>query len=644
MKTVVPFIVLCLFYFVDQNSAESFYDRQKAILNLFQHVYQSNVKIEHFDEVNAYKFDPEKFNDPHVYERYLNKRNENGIHEFFSLANVKHLGEAIALYDVFVAAKDLATLYKVALVARYRVNPDLFIYSLTAAILHRTDMQDVQLPALYEIQPNYFFNSGVIQKAQQYKMQGFPGVAKDSVDDIYKVIIEANYTGQNFIANEESRLSYYTEDIGINSNYYYLHSYYPFLTRRVENIEKRAVTFLRYLKYMLSRYYLERLSNGLGKIPEFSWYEPIPTGYYPQLSYQCGVTYPDRNNFYKLANPTNYYDVNEVISIENLFRYELKDATPEKVFNLLGRYIMKAKQIFAGVSNKYAPSTFEHFQTAMRDPMYFQLFNRAFKLFPRNDRPYNVDEIKYDGVKIETVEMDKLVTYFDKFDADITNAVDVDINYDHNSFKFSKLFDFGRVSQHQGNDFVIKARQYRLNHLPFTYKLNVLSDKVQKVVVKIFLGPKHDEYGRTFDINENREHFYELDQYSVDLVEGKNVLARNCREFSKFSPDRTTFFDWYKNLLQSIEQNVLPSIQTPALHYYNYPWRMMLPRGKKNGLPVQFFFIIVPKVVEAEKSESKYFLYPLDRPIDEAHWNYDNMYYFDTNIFYKKENDIQNLH
>lgn len=33
----------------------------------------------------------------------------------------------------------------------------------------------------------------------------------------------------------------------------------------------------------------------------------------------------------------------------------------------------------------------------------------------------------FPGVKIDKVEVDKIVTYFDKFDADTTNAVDVKV-------------------------------------------------------------------------------------------------------------------------------------------------------------------------------------------------------------------------
>jgi len=66
----------------------------------------------------------------------------------------------------------------------------------------------------------------------------------------------------------------------------------------------------------------------------------------------------------------------------------------------------------------------------------------------------------------------------------------------------------------------------------------------------------------------------------------------------------------------------------------------MLPRGKKEGMPVQIFFMIVPTIVEENVQSSKYFLYPFDRHIDETFWYYDNMYYYDTMVFHKKDKEI----
>ena len=112
--------------------------------------------------------------------------------------------------------------------------------------------------------------------------------------------------------------------------------------------------------------------------------------------------------------------------------------------------------------------------------------------------PYTLADLEYSGVKIENVYVDKIFTYFEKYDTLINNAVTVD-------------------NWKDGNSFNIKTRQYRLNYKPFTYRFDVKSDKNTKGVVRIFLGPSFEntyetEYGYFKD---NWMNFYELDKFTV---------------------------------------------------------------------------------------------------------------------------------
>lgn len=43
-----------------------------------------------------------------------------------------------------------------------------------------------------------------------------------------------------------------------------------------------------------------------------------------------------------------------------------------------------------------------------------------------------------------------------------------------------------------------------MNHKPFTYKIHVNSNQDTQAMVKVFIGPKYDEYGRYMNISENR--------------------------------------------------------------------------------------------------------------------------------------------
>jgi len=252
--------------------------------------------------------------------------------------------------------------------------------------------------------------------------------------------------------------------------------------------------------------------------------------------------------------------------------------------------------------------------------------------------------IVFDGVKIQNVEIDKLVTYFDKFDADITNAVDVDeFEIKTNSIeKTSDLFRFGRVSHYNGEDFVIKARQTRLNHMPFTFKLHVHSDRVTKSVVRVFLGPKYDEFGHVYDINENRENFVLLDLFEYDLVAGDNVITRDSHDYTWYVKDTTNYLDLYKAVMSVSDGKSKWELTDYTEGRFGIPDRLMLPKGKKGGMPFQFFFIVTPYVAPTGDYyvDALPFGYPFDRKIDETYWFTPNMYYQDVNIFHKKEVEI----
>jgi hypothetical protein len=71
-------------------------------------------------------------------------------------------------------------------------------------------------------------------------------------------------------------------------------------------------------------------------------------------------------------------------------------------------------------------------------------------------------------------------------------------------------------TQKEAWSMLIKARQHRLNHKPFTFHIVVNSDKNVKAIIRIFFGPKYDVHGRESDISENRHNFVEYDQWTVD--------------------------------------------------------------------------------------------------------------------------------
>jgi len=114
-----------------------------------------------------------------------------------------------------------------------------------------------------------------------------------------------------------------------------------------------------------------------------------------------------------------------------------------------------------------------------------------------HQKPYNKNEIIYPELKIESFVVDKLITYFDQFDTSINNGLMID-------------------NAKEAESTLIKIRQYRLNHKPFTYHITVNSNKNVKAVIRVFLGPKYDVHGHELNISENYMNFVEMDQWNVD--------------------------------------------------------------------------------------------------------------------------------
>lgn len=247
----------------------------------------------------------------------------------FSVFYEKMRDEAIALFNLFYYAKDFETFYKTAAWARYHLNEGMFTYSFSIAVIHRPDTQGIILPAPYELYPHFFVNSEVIEKMMLLKMQ--QGLIDDEVARYYVVsqeendfVVYSNYSGNYaWTSNTERRIAYFTEDIGLNTYYYYFHTLFPFWMSnnkfgRIEPYtERRGEYYYYFHQQLLARYYLERLTNGMGEIPDFSWRWPVKTGYYPNMIYRTGTPFPQRSNYYHPENPDNIYDLKFIESYES---------------------------------------------------------------------------------------------------------------------------------------------------------------------------------------------------------------------------------------------------------------------------------------------------------------------------------------
>jgi len=103
-------------------------------------------------------------------------------------------------------------------------------------------------------------------------------------------------------------------------------------------------------------------------------------------------------------------------------------------------------------------------------------------------------QLLFEGLKVENVEVGKMQTYMENFEFSLGTTIYV-----------AKQEDILGAN--------IFVRQQRLNHKPFTYKIEVSSDKAVDAYVRVFLGPKTNYLGEEWDLNERRHYFVELDRF-----------------------------------------------------------------------------------------------------------------------------------
>ncbi|RZC33552.1 Hemocyanin C domain containing protein [Asbolus verrucosus] len=653
--------------FTDKQQAE----RQRDVLRLFRHLNQPSYYKDHVEIAQQFHLERhyDSFSKPevakHYYQIYQYGLLPRG--EIFSVFYEEHLQQAIALYRVFYYANDYDTFYKAAVWARQHVNEGVYLYALSVAIVHRPDTYGIVLPPIYEVYPHYFYNNEVIQEAYRYKQQYYGqgyGQQEQQQGGYNGYTINANYSGYYLNLHPEQSLSYFTEDVGLNAFYYYYNIYYPYWLGGEDydyQHERRGELYYYIYQQILARYYLERLSNGFGEIPVYNYEVPLETGYYPSLQYPNGLQFPTRPNYAHLYeyfyNYGQRYGNNKyAYSYTHVQDYErrIRDAIDrgyvythdgqrvnlysEHGINVLGNLIQSnpdspnshyygALQVYArhllGYSyqplNKHhvAPSALEHYETSLRDPAFYQFYKRIvlyFQKYKNHLHAYSEQDLTYQGVEVTNVEFDRLVTYFDYFYSDISNAVYVTPQeYEHEKVQ-------------------IRARQQRLNHKPFTYKIHVSSDKEQQASVRVYIGPKYDEYGRHFNISQNRLNYVQFDHFTYQLKSGENVIERNSHQNYFYQDDRTSYRQLYQQVLSAASGNGEFSVHQYEA-YYGFPRRLLLPRGTYGGYEYQFYVIYIDNYPLG---------YPFDRPIhyDQVFHNIPNFYAYSAKVYHRHADDI----
>ncbi|KAJ8680418.1 hypothetical protein QAD02_016205 [Eretmocerus hayati] len=641
--------------------------KQKRIYDIYYHLTQPKLRPELYKEGQDYSIEAniDSYTNKEAVQEFLH-RYEHGMLPHDSLLSVYYsrLGEETrAVFRLFYYAKDFDTFYKTALFCRNRLNHGLFTYAFTLAVIHRPDTKYIRIPAMYELGPYLFYNTELLEKTHHLKAFAKLETKHSAGYDTY--ILPYNYSSQ-YITDEydyEQRLNYFTEDIGLNNYYFFFRSQYPFILSGQEFNWPKGIRGEEYLyghKLLYNRYYLERLSNDLGMVEDYDFSRPFYAGYWPSMSYPNGMHFTSRpwnsqipkSKIHKVMFSKEVETrLGQAIDSGIVFTSEGKMSKIwgpgglDIVGNLIEGNADSSNKIYYGNLEKlhrnilgFAPSppykvhasALETFTACLRDPAFWRISKRLLHLYhdyKRNLGPYPAKEIQYPDLKIEAVEIDKLITYFDLFDSTISNGLAVE-------------------NEQQAEAYRIQVRQHRLNHKPFSIKIDINAKEATKAVIRIFLGPKYNVHMKKMDFSEHYSEFYELDNFIWELNAGANKIDRHCHDFSFLEGDVEPSEVHFKKVIDAIGE-IQPLKQRKYIS--GFPLRLLLPKGKPEGMPFQIFVHVAPiqgepiqyssRVFGESLIDSRSMGYPLDRPVRDFEFHGPNFFLKDVTIYHQSEHD-----
>lgn len=223
------------------------------------------------------------------------------------------MNELKTVYEVMYYARDFETFYKMASWARQNLNCGLFVNAVYLAIQYRRDTEKLSIPAPYEVLPNYFIRKDVIIQASQLLAKEEIIPSEGIHEDGNAYTLDANYTAPFYDNEDESKLAYFREDMGLNA-YYFLRKLKeaPWFNSDINS--RYGENMYQLMKQFMARYDLERYANGLPELNSMDWNSSFDVPYDPMLIYANGNEFIHRTG--PLQLPEND-DIALMQTIEN---------------------------------------------------------------------------------------------------------------------------------------------------------------------------------------------------------------------------------------------------------------------------------------------------------------------------------------
>lgn len=509
------------------------------------------------------------------------------------------------------------------------------------------------LPPFIE-KPNFFVNGETIIKALKLShSMNTNNLDEARADHSYKnrdtIIINTNYSGWNLPQNGgDEELTYFREDISLNSYYYGVHLMHPYwmFRHKLYTMNARHDEHYYFIHQQLAaRLYLEKehlkQKSNTSKKPNLG-------GFNPYLIHDNGLPFPtrmpsgdwsdDRAKIKAIDIAINECMSRGIIVMQNTDPVTL---TENNYIYLLTKLIRAnfevgkvgkiVRSLFGYGGNGYpyneydpAPSLLHHPQTSLRDPIYWYMIQYALNYFTEYkasiDRLYiRLHSTKYfDIVKADIPE---ITTYFDYYQFNINRAIS------KNDWSHSKT------------PLTITARQKRLKHSKFEITFTIQCKSTTDGIVRLFIGPQCVD-----DCWNEYSNFFELDKFIYPFDEGLNTVS--------WSPDTSNRLsnDEYYNLEGGSKKN-----RTNKYNMYKFPENLIIPRGLEKGLNLTLFIMVTPPDDEEDDETTAYNIYsdinhhvdrkPLGFPFNRPAMDYDddapNYKFYNITIYHTKNKVVK---
>ncbi|XP_013143797.1 PREDICTED: phenoloxidase subunit 1-like [Papilio polytes] len=526
----------------------------------------------------------------------------------FSLFVPKHRKMAGKLIDIFMGMRNVQDLISICSYCQLRINPYMFNYCLSVAILHRPDTKGLNIPTFAETFPDKFMDPKVFRRAREVSTVVTSGVKMP-------ITIPLNYTASP--SEPEQRVAYFREDIGINLHHWHWHLVYPFdaADRSVVNKDRRGELFYYMHQQIIARYNTERLCNNLGRVKRFkNFREPIEEGYFPKMDLQVASrSIPPRfeNSIIRdLDRPVDQIRIevseletwrdryleainNNAILLPNGRQMTLDETKGIDVLgNLMESSVLSPNRVYYGdlhnmghvfISYCHDPDhrNLEQFgvmgdsATAMRDPIFYRwhaYVDDIFNMYKSKLPAYGDDKLDFPGIRVSSVSIESPA-----------GANTLATQWEQSTVELSRGLDFTPRGS-------VLARFTHLQHDEFVYVIDVNNTLGQAATgtVRIFMAPTVDENGAPLPFEDQRRLMIELDKFTQPLNAGTNTIRRRSVESSVTIPYERTFRD------QSARPGSAGSAQAAQFDFCGCGWphHMLIPKGTPQGYPVVLFAMV----------------------------------------------------